>query len=431
MKAREVVLLLLIIAAGVVVHQVQEGNIPFVWDIDEGLLWNAQEFRFEETLTVAPPLPAALLVENLRGEVEVQGGAADAVTIVFTKRIYRRTEEEAGAVADRLRADLRREADRVVLSVKRDESKRRRAFETDLKILCPAATAVTVVNSYGKVVADGLAALSVTNPHGEVRAGRVAGPLAVVNSYEDVEVLDCGGDATVESRHAGLTVRGVRGRLKIRHHYGPLKLEDVTGEVAIDGAHASVTAVDCPAGVGIVDSYEPIRLVRVGPVRIETRHADVEAEEVQGTCWIRSSHARVRLDGVSGAVTIDGRNLALTGRRLEGAGNEITTSYETVDLAGFDGGAVVRLSHGELILAPSALSGPIEVSAEYARVRLAWPPGERNPLEARSRGGRVRWSLDAPSRTETNGAFILRAFEDAVGRPAVRLATTYEDIVIE
>lgn len=431
MKAREVVLLLLIIAAGVLIHQVQEGNLPIIWDLDEGLGWNAEEYRFEETLTVPAPVPAALVVENELGEVEVQGAETETITILLTKRIYRRDEAEARAVAGRLRAVLRREADRVVLSTNRGAFTRRRRFGTDFKIVCPAGTALTIENSHGKVVADGLAALSVTNPHGEVRAGRLAGTAAVVNSYEDVELLDCGADVSVESRHGSVTVRGVKGRLSVRHRFGPLKVEGVAGGVEVDASHVSVTAVDCPAGVGIVDSYEPIRLVRVGAVRVDAGHADIEAETVAGTCWIRGSHARVRLDGVAGAVTVDGRNLALTGRRLDGAGNVISTSYETVDLAGFSGGTSVRFSHGELILAPAALAGPLDVEAEYARVRMTWPAGARHPLEARSKGGRVRWAVDAPFRTETNGAFVLRAFEDATDRPPVKLATTYEDIVIE
>jgi len=431
MKAREVVLLLLIIGAGVLVHQIQEGTIPLVWDLDEGLLWNAREFRFEETLSAAAPVPAALVVENAHGTVEVQGTATDTVTVQFTKRIYRRDEADAREVAGRLRAVLRREEDRIVLSTNRGEFKRRRNFETDFKIICPAGTEVTVNNSYGKVVADGLAALSVTNPHGEVRAGRLAGSVTVVNSYEEVELLDCGADVSVDARHARVAVRGVRGKLDVLHHYGPLHIESVAGEVVIDAGRVSVTAIDCPAGVRVADSYEPIRLVRVGPVRIDAAHADVEAEDIRGTCWIRDSHAFVRLDGVRDAVTIDGRSLALTARRLSGDGNDISTSYENVDLGEFNGRTTVRLSHGDLILAPAALAGLIDVQAEYAKIRLAWPAGERRPLEARSRGGRVRWGLDAPSRTETNGTFVLRAFEDVAGRPAIKLATTYEDIVID
>jgi hypothetical protein len=431
MKAREIVLLLLIIAAGVTVHEVREGNIPFVWDLDEGFLWNGREFSYEETLTLDAPMPGALVVENAHGAVDVQAAATDTIAVLFTKRIYRRDEHDARAVADRLRAVFRREADRVVLSSNRSDFKRRRGFGTDFKIVCPAGTAVTVQNSYGKVVADGLAALSVENPHGEVRAGRIAGPVSVVSTYNEVELLDCGADVSVDARHSDVSVRNVKGKLTALQHYGSIQIEGVAGVAKVDANHAALTALDCPAGLEISDSYETIRLVRVGPVRIEADHADIEAEEVGGTCWIRDFYADVRLTGVRGAVTIDGRSLSVTGRSLSGAENSVTTSYESVDLGGFSGRTVVRLSHGDLTLAPAALTGALEVQAEYAKIRLVWPAGERCPLEARSRGGRVHWALDAPSQTETNGSFVLRAFEDATGRPPVTLSTTYEDIVIE
>ena len=97
MKAREVILLLLIIGAGALIHEIQNGNLPFFWDFEEGIFWNAQEFDFEETLTVDPPLPGQLVVDNAHGQVDVQAGPADRITITLTKRIYRKTEAEARA----------------------------------------------------------------------------------------------------------------------------------------------------------------------------------------------------------------------------------------------------------------------------------------------------------------------------------------------
>ncbi|MCJ7587659.1 MAG: DUF4097 domain-containing protein [Candidatus Aminicenantes bacterium] len=431
MRAREVILLLFIIAAGVTVHEIQHGNLPIFWDFEEGILWNAEEFSFEETLTVEPPFPTDLAVQNAHGRVDVQGAETDRITITLTKRIYRKNEADARAVSDRLRAVLRKDPGRVFLSTTRDEIKKRRNFETDFQIVCPARMAVTVDNSYGDVMAVGLGALSVDNPHGTVSASDVSGPVSVINGYQDVELLRCGADVSIDSRHSKITVREVQGKLHLIQRYGSIQFEKITGEVEIDAPHTDITGLDSPSALKIANSYEPIRLTNSGPVRIEADHSDFEAENIRGNCEVRDSYGRIRLTDVEGSLLIDGRSLSVTGQKLRGADIQITSSYESVDLKEFSGRTTIRLSHADLALTPTLLSGPIDVQAEYTGIHFYWPKGERYPLEARSRGGRVNWNLDAPSQTEGNGTFILRAFADAVGKPEVKLATTYEDIVIE
>ncbi len=431
MRAREVILLLFIIGAGVLVHEIQHGNLPIIWDFEEGILWNAEEFNYQETLTVEPPFPDDLTVENAHGQVEIQGGETDRITITLAKRIYRRTEADARAVSARLRAVLRKDPGRSVLSTTRDEFRKRRNFETDFRITCPARMAVTIDNSYGKVTAVGLRGLSVDNSHGPVSAADISGPVSIVNSYEDVDLQRCGADAAVDSRHSKVIVRDVKGKLKLLHRYGTLDFQKVGGEVEIDAPHTEILGQDSPSPIKISNSYEPIHLSGAGPVRVEADHSDVEAANIQGTCEIRDAYGRIKMTEVQGSVSIDGRSLLVTCQKLRGPDIQITTSYEDVEISEFSGRTTVRLSHGNLVLTPAALAGPVDVQGEYAGIRFYWPKGERYPLQASSHGGRVTWKVDAPSQTEGNGTFILKAFGEAVGKPAITLATTYEDIIIE
>jgi hypothetical protein len=256
--------------------------------------------------------------------------------------------------------------------------------------------------------------------------------VTVVNSYEDVELLRCGSDASIESNHSKITAREVKGRLKLRQRYGTLDFSQIGGEVDIDAPHTEIIGHDASGGLTIANSYDRIRLARTGAVRVDADHSDLEAENVLGDCEVRDSYGDIRLTDIQGAVQVEGRSLSLTGRRLNGPELRVTTSYQNVELDDFGGRTEIRISHGDLALTPAALSGPLDVQGEYAGIRFHWPKGQRYPLQARSRGGRVSWTVAGPApQAEENGTFVLKAFADAVGQPPITLSTSYDNIVIE
>jgi hypothetical protein len=158
----------------------------------------------------------------------------------------------------------------------------------------------------------------------------------------------------------------------------------------------------------------------------------VEAEAVAGGLKIATSYENVRVDDIRGDLTIEGKSVEVTGRSIAAREVRITTSYENLDLADFTGNAIISLSHGDAVLAPSSLDFPIEVKNVYSTVRLFLPKGERGPIEARSRGGEVKWGLaEPPSVNQTNGEAVVKAFLDRVQRPGIFLSTSYGDIYIE
>jgi hypothetical protein len=103
MKFREVLLVVVLILAGLVVYQVQTGhwNLDFNWGGD--FAGFGKEYASEETRTIDAPLPPAIEVVNGHGWIEVRGGDQQNVVLTFKKVVWRRTEEEAKDVADRLK----------------------------------------------------------------------------------------------------------------------------------------------------------------------------------------------------------------------------------------------------------------------------------------------------------------------------------------
>ena len=187
------------------------------------------------------------------------------------------------------------------------------------------------------------------------------------------------------------------------------------GEVWIDHGYGKVIVEDAAADA-----------------TVRGDHTEVAGQRIKGRVDVGTSYENVRVDDIRGDLTVEGKSVEVTGRSIAAREVRITTPYENLDLADYTGSAIISLSHGDAVLAPSSLDFPIEVKNVYSTVRLFLPKEERGPIEARSRGGEIKWGLaEPPSVNQTDGEAVVKAFLDRIQRPGILLSTTYGDIYIE
>jgi len=431
MKAREVLLLILIVAAGVFFHCAHTGKLNLDGDWEWGVFDSGVSYSYEESQTIEAPLPARLEVRNAHGDIDVRSADREDIRLTLNKKIRRRKEAEARKVADLLKPVITRTGDRIIISSNRGEFKKRN-FETSFTLVIPRNLDVLIENSYGTVKAAGIRGGEIVNPHGEVAVAEVEGELTVTNSYEDVDIEGVGASCRVSAKHSDVSVRSVSGEVWIDHAYGKVIVEDAAADATVRGDHTEVAGQRIKGRVDVRTSYEKISLRDVGPAVINGHHSVVEAEAVAGGLKIATSYENVRVDDIRGDLTVEGKSVEVTGRSIAAREVRITTSYENLDLADFTGSAIISLSHGDALLAPSSLDFPIEVKNVYSTIRLFLPKGERGPIEARSRGGEIKWGLaEPPSVNQTNGEAVVKAFLDRVQRPGIVMSTSFGDIYIE
>ena len=430
MKAREVLLLILIVVVGVVFYQARTGGIRIDGDW-EGPFGGGRTFDFEESLTLEGPIPARIEVRNAHGEVEVRGAEQETVTVTLLKKVRRRTEAEARAVADRLKAVIVRDDGRLEISTNREEFEKK-GFETSFRLIVPAGAEVVVANSYGTITASGVRSATIDNPHGRVDAADVAEDVSVTNSYEDVALSRVGSSCRVTARHADVRVRQAEGDVRIDHAYGKIEVSDAAAGATIAGEHTEVSLLRVKGAVDVRTTYEKVSLVDVGPATVVGQHAPVAADGVHGALKVATTYAGVRATGIQGDLDVEGKSVGVVGRSIAAGTIRIATSYEDLDLADFTGRAEIGLSNADAVLAPAALTSAIDVKNVYGTVRFVWPKGARFPFVGRSKGGDVKWGLaDHPDVETTNGEALVKAFGGGVEGASVTLSTSYGDIVVE
>ena len=431
MRFREILLAIALLLVGVVVYEAETGrwDLRVGWD-DEVFGWG-KSYSFEESQTITAPLPAALEVTNSHGWVEVRGADQETIQLTFQKKIWRRDEAEAKAVADKLHFKVDRSGDRLSLSTNRDEFTRRN-FETGFILTVPRGLAVTVVNSYGPMTVTAVKSADVRNNHGRISASDIAGPCRLEGSYEGIEASNLKAGCQVVGSHAEVKVLAAAGDLSVETSYEAIRFEDIGGKADIIGSHASVDGRRVKGPVTVDTSYETISLADVGSVRVRARHASVEAKNVHGDLDVQTTYEPVRARDVDGSVAVSGNNVQVSASAVKGKEISVTTSYENVELADFSANVRIEIRHGNVSLSPSELKSALEVRGEYANIDLDWPAGETSPFEAESRRGSVHWGLSThPSFEKSNGTSLVKAFVENAGKPRVSLSTTYGDIRIE
>ena len=429
MKAKEIILLILIIVVGVTFYHAHTGKIYI--DFDDHISFDHEKFVYEEFQELEPPFPPLLQVTNAHGNVEIQGTDEERITVSFEKTIWRRNEEQAKEIADELKMIIDKDAQQLTISTNRNEF-RRRNFRTNFKISVPAGRDVDVKNSYGTVKAKKVGNAHIKNHHGKIIASDISGELSIENSYKDIEVENAQSNCQIEGKYADVFVNDVKGKTQIDHRYGKVRVENISQDVKIEGSHSSVYGENLMGSVEVTTSYKKIALFDVGPTKIRARHSPVEVDGAREYLDIEDNYSKVNVDNLRGDLIVDGKNLGVYGKTIVGQKIHIISSYRNIELSEFSGKTTIFLEHGAIVLDPSPLTHPIEAIGKYADIKFYWPLREKYPFEAKAKNGDIKWRLpEEISIQEEDHMSIVKAFLEEKEKPSISLSTSYRTIRIE
>jgi len=375
MRAREVFFVLFVILCGLIINWVarHEGCSGFY------LGFESDTYFDEETLSCAPY--SSIEVENRFSDVKVSSWDRALLSVTLTKRVWTSNRRKAELIADQLQLRIYQEGDVYRVSTNRSElTDVTFDFETDLTLIVPLHSQVSVDNRQGEVEIRGL-----------------AGEQIVKNAYEDILASDIDGNLVIESKESNIVVEDIRGGLTVNNSDGDVTVTKLEGEL-----------------------------------HVENPYGNVEADEIGGMVSIVSKNSSILLSKVKQDIEVIAPN-SRVGIREAGGSVGVETSNEPVSVEEFRGEVYVKTTNALMSLSTSApLAAGIRAVNSNGNIHLSLPEDVSFLIEAISFGGQIISDFEDPNlllSQEEGKSYLTGAYRR--GGPKIYLETNLGDIILE
>jgi hypothetical protein len=379
-SSSEVVLLILILALGTLVSKVVLRPWQHWAGIHEdedlaGLFLTS--YTYTQTLSQAVKPEPHLLLEDLRGDLEIRGAAQSNLEVMAKKTIRAEDESSARKVSDNLKIEVVEEAGHYLLrSNRRSLPEGGSRVTLDLALRVPKATSTEATSERGDITLEGLR-----------------------------------GDQTLSTVHGDVHISGVEGLVRIHKSGGQTEVRDVKGSLEVTGRGQDVDVSGVTGTATVNGEFS----------------GTVQFRNIGQTLRYHSTRTDLMAQKLVGSMNMEVGSLDLTG--IDGP-FEISTRQKDISLTDFKHSVKIANNNGDVRLRTSvAPTHPIEVDLNKGQIELTLPANSNFQIEASSRHGEVECDFSGP------GLKVVKEGENpsisgtyGKGGPLIHLTTEYNTI---
>jgi DUF4097 and DUF4098 domain-containing protein YvlB len=325
----------------------------------------------DQTLEQSFPAGTALAIDNISGDVTVNGGSSDGkIHIAVHKEVYSLSDSDAE-------------------KHERDISPQ---ISTSGGLMAITVPGFNGTSAFLTVSLPETASTTVTVGRGDIQVTGIKAPVNVTANHGDVELSEIGGDVTVRINRndASFSAHNITGSVALKGHAQDLSLSDIGGQVGLEG-----------------DFYGSTHLEQIrGGLRFHTSRTDLQVARLDGEVEI-SSDASLSVDRAAGPTLLTTKDRNITFDRMTGDVS-VTNTNGTVDLTA----------------APPL--GDVTVKNRGGSVNLTLPDHVGFSVQADTTDGSVENEFDLQSVDHEHRA----SMSGTVGRggPKVQITASHGDI---
>jgi DUF4097 and DUF4098 domain-containing protein YvlB len=302
--------------------------------------------------------PTALVVDSTFGNLNVTGGAGDAITVTAHKTAWDSSQARAEAGLAEMPVEVRQEGSQIIV-----------------RYVPPAQ--VLVVGSMRADTVD----FTITVPQdSSVKATLNSGNISLVGIAGQAELDSQFGDITVEDVQGGLNIKtnsGDASAQRVQAGQSPIHLESQFGDLRLEQASASEISLKANSGkIGLKT------VTASGAVTLDSQFGDVEFTEGRAASLNATSNSgKLTLSGI----TLEGDLVADSQFGDIDVENVLAASY------------TLTANSGDISLQPA--QGSIKAKTEFGRISIGEAKDVQLDLEANSGGIDFSGSLGAGPHT--------------------------------
>lgn len=376
MGGGSVFLLILLIIAGVSLSAAFHGRDQINWgslrdnvDVDDDLMHLfGSEYSFDGEVTQPMPAAGVVRVNCERGNVTVNNWDQPQVKVVYHKRIFAGSQDEANSTNQATTPRVQSQGNTVDVQAN-TEAAGQKGVAADLDVYVPLKADVELT----------------------LRRG-------------DVSVAQRTGDVKVNSQHGDVTLDQVTGNANVVTHHGSLHVSNLTGNVTADGRLDDLV-LDTVTGPALVTA---------------DIFGDTRLSKLQKGVTIRTSRTELQLARLDGDLTMDSGDLQ--GDGLLGPVT-LSTKAKDVSLRNLRGDVHINDDHGDINLESGSVAGlgNLDLTTHHGDVHLRLPSKASFQYDVRTRHGAISNDFGGTGATSNSGS---SAASGTVGKGGVKINVT-------
>jgi putative adhesin len=383
MKKRDLFIVIVVLAFGIIYNFVETGEIQFY----DGCSVDARGLRDkdhpnsfqQEEISYSASQISEIELDNRAGGIEITKSEDENIRINTEIRVYHRYKEDASEIEKEIRVTTSNsETNKLRIRVRPDEDFPYTRVRVFFKISVPETVNLDLWNRYG-----------------------------------DIDVHQGGGHVVVDNKHGNISIKHIDGKLKVRHKHGKVVLREIGGAVDLNSRHSRVTInrvnslkMNCTHAIIYIDgvaqntnveyiAHSSLKMANGQGLVLSGRHTKIRLKHIANGVKISNSHSSIVMEEISGDVTVKGKHCRIRMENVAAGDIIIKNSFNSVGLENISANTLdVLLSHGSLNIALNDIKERINIKNRHSRISLSYPKSLQPAFNMDLSHGKIKNTTD-------------------------------------
>jgi hypothetical protein len=256
----------------------------------------------EETVSMDAGLSnmQKVIINNVRGSVEVQPSDGDNVHLEAKIRINTNNKAEASALVK----DVITLNNGIITSITSTNpgSNRDHSLQyVNMTVFVPRKAELEISTGFGRIlVKDMENNVSIRQQHSDIDLENIKGNAEIDSSFADIQVAALDGNLDISNSHAKVKVEDITGSAKIENSFDTTEVQNVSRDLSVKSQHGQVRASNIQGNASIENEYDSTSCSNVdGDLDIWAQHSAVSLGNIKGNIDAETSYDDISLENSS------------------------------------------------------------------------------------------------------------------------------------
>ena len=265
------------------------------------------EFKRDVELETDMADGMTLSVQTSHSHINVSGTDGTQCSVKANIRVRAEDDEKAKEIAEKIKVDFKKSAERVVIVVNKPETSDEYKVYVSYDIKVPRKTNLILKTSHDPIQVHDLDGnVTAITSHDPVRCSNINGNLDITTSHDPIECSNIVGDLKLRTTHDPIKLNHITGSIEANTSHDPIIAENINGPMNLQTSHGRVLCREILTDqLYVLTSHADIDISFKNTVQAEinaninTSHGDIKFAlpiDFGGSVFMSTTHGKIKTD---------------------------------------------------------------------------------------------------------------------------------------